>query len=312
MRTLLRRAGGLGLVLLAVAPLLIVGGAVVLIAKVSIDTVRSVQQSATVLARAVDEQLTPSLRAIEASYDRVVAEAARARGQARSSLNQLANLPDLTIQRGQFGSTQAIPLRVPDRNVSLGFASINNGQLLNQTVPGIPIPAQTIAIPASPLRQALAQAGQGVDLALQASERQLTSVLGELRRLAEPLRAVGEAATSLVAPVRAQVGMLAGLLGLLLATLIGFTLLYTLIGLVLAVTRGKDAACAFQTGGPVGYLGFVYSFLVIDGLAWLFGRRPSQARPSTLAELHATVDDLRRELEELRAEWPRPHLRAAS
>jgi hypothetical protein len=312
MRNLSRRLTGLGFVLLALAPLLIVGGALTLITKAAVDTVRSVQAGAAVLARAVDEQLAPGLRAIEASYGSVLAESAKLRDQVRGSLGQLGNLPDLTIQRGQLGSTPAIPLRVPDRNISLGLISLSNGQLLNQTLQGLPIPAQTIAIPASPLRQALAQAGQGMEQALQASERQLTSVLGVLGRVAAPLKAVGEAAAALVVPIRAQAGMLAGLLGLLVAVLVGFTLLYALIGIALAVTRGKDAASAFQTGGPVGYLGFVFSFLIMDGLARLLGRRLTEASAASPAELQASIDTLRGELEALRAELaPRP-LRAAS
>jgi len=313
MRRLLGRLAGLGLLLLAVAPVLLVGTALFLLARVSLDTARSVQAGAAELADTVEAQLASSLRAIEANLASLLAESARVRGQVQSSLGQLGNIPDLAVQRGQLGSTPAIPLRVPDRNVSFGLVSIGNGQLLNQTVQGIPIPAQTVVIPTSPLRQAMTQAGQGVSLALQASERQLAGVLGELGRIAQPLRVVGEAAAGLVAPLRARAGVLTGLLWLTGATLVGFTLLYALIGLVLAFTRGRAAASAFQTGGPVGYLGFVFSFLVVDGIARLVGRpRPtSTAAAASLAEIQATVDGLRRELEELRAELPRPRLRAA-
>jgi hypothetical protein len=81
---------------------------------------------------------------------------------------------------------------------------------------------------------------------------------------------------------------------------------------VLAATRGKDAARAFQTGGPFGYLGFVFSFLVTDGLARLLGRPRSDAPAASLVELQATIDGLRRELEKLRAELVPSRLRAAS
>jgi hypothetical protein len=148
-----------------------------------------------------------------------------------------------------------------------------------------------------------------VDQALQASERQLAGLMGTLGRVTEPLKAAG----ALVAPIRAQAGLLAGLVGLLLAALIGFTLLYALIGVVLAVTRGRDAARAFQTGGPVGYLGFVYSFLLMDGLTRLLARAPARAPALLPAELQARVEALGREVAHLRAQMaPVPPLRAAS
>lgn len=311
MRTLIRRAGGLGLMLLALAPLLIVGGALVLITKVSLDTVRSLQAGAATLVRTVDEELTPRLRALEAGFSTAAAEAARVRSQVTGSLSALGNIPDLTIQRGQFGATQPIPLRVPDRDVRFGVVSIDNGRLLNQTVPGIPIPVQTVSIPAQPLRSALVQAGQGVDRALQASERQLASTFAAFQGLATPLRAVGDAANGLLAPVRERAGMLASLFWLVLATVVAFTALYLLLGIVLAFRRRQAAATAFQTGGPLGYLGFVFGYLVTEGLGRLLGRPAvASAAPGCL---EAQVKALRQELASLRAELAAPpRLRAAS
>jgi hypothetical protein len=299
-----RRALGFGYLALALAPMLLIAIVLAIVVGTMFEVVALSRQKVTAVTEILDHELTPRIAAIRSGYDEVVRNVEHVGDEFVHVSRLLGNLPDITIQRGQFGATQTLPLRIPDREVEFGLIHIANGQLFNQTLPSIQIPAAAMTIPTGPIRQALAPLGENgpIARALAESTERVGRTVDEVKRLGAPLGQVQSEIGAWFAPLHDYGTRITTMIKVTVAILALLVILYVAAAIHILMTRRREAGLAFRIGGPLGCLHFVNAHLFLDGYARLRGRDPvadSVSRPDGLA---LAVERLDAEVRRLRAE----------
>jgi hypothetical protein len=307
MNPLLRRLAGLGLVVLGLGPMIAVVGGVALVVVLCVDTVRTAGQKIAGIAAIVGGEIVPQVQKVQASYATLATQAEHMKAELDKAMLAVTQIQDFQIQPGQFGSTGSLHLHIPDRNLSFasGAVRINDGELFNQTVPGVQIPPRAVAMPMAPLRAAFAPFGPNgpVGQAIGSSQRVLEATLGEVTKLQQPLQEIEKTVLDGLAPLRAVVAWIAMIVAATLAALGVLLAIYVLAGILLIIYRPREARMAFGTGGVVGFVAFIYRMLLLEGTSRLLGRTPPRSPEQSIAELEGMVARLETELVTLRSEF---------
>jgi hypothetical protein len=306
MNPLLRRLGGLGLVVLSLGPIIAIVGGVALIVVLCVDTVRTAGQKITGIAAIVGDEIVPQVHKVQASYTALAAQAEQMKAEIDKAMLAVTQIQDLHIQPGQLGSTGSVHLHIPDRDVSFasGAVKINDGELFNQTLPGVQIPPGPVGMPMAPLRAAFAPFGPNgpIGQAIGSAQRELDATLGEVTKLQQPLQDIETTVLGWLAPLQAVVARIA-LIGFATLAALGILLaLYVAAGILLVIYRPREAGMAYRTGGTVGFVVFIYRMLLLQGTSRLLGRAPPPSPEQAIAELEQVVVRLETDLAALRAE----------
>jgi hypothetical protein len=250
-----RRALGLGFLALALAPLLLVAAVLFVVIDTTANVVAVSRAKVTAVTEVLDKELTPRIAAIESGYQDSVRGTENVGAQFTQVSRSLGNIPDITLQRGQLGETQPFPLHVPDGDVNMGLFHIGDGQLFNQTLPSLQLPAAAISIPTTPIRQALAPLGENGPIAhaIADSSAQVGQAVDQVKRLGAPLSQLQSEIGAWFAPLRDFGQRIALLAEVTVAVLALLLVLYAAATIHVAVTRRREGAMAFQFGGPLGY-----------------------------------------------------------
>jgi type IV secretory pathway VirB2 component (pilin) len=316
MNSLLRRLGGLGLVVLSLGPMIAVIAGIVLVGALCVDAVRSAGEKIAGVATIVSGEILPQVHKVQASYATLAAQAEQMKAEIDKAMLVVAKIEDLRIQSGQLGAIPSVHIHIPEREVSFadGAVKIKDGELFNQTIPGVQMPPESIAMPMAPLRAAFAPFGPDgpVGQALGSSQRELEATFGEVTKLQQPLQDIETTVLDGLAPLQADIAKIA-VIGLLTFAALGLLLaIYIVTGILLVIGRPHEAGAVYRTGGTLGFMGFVSRTLLSQGTSRLLGRTPPPSPEAATAELEQTVIRLETQLAALRAELTGGHAPAAT
>lgn len=306
MNPLLRRFGGLALVVLSLGPVIAIVAGIAIVVALCVDTVRTASQKIVGIAAIVGDEIVPQVHKVQTSYAALAAQAEQMKTELDKAMLAVTQIQDFHIQPGQLGSTGSVHIHIPEREVSFasGAVKINDGELFNQTLPGVQIPPGPVAMPMAPLRAAFAPFGPDgpVGRAIGSAERELDATVGEVTKLQQPLQDVETTVLDGLAPLQAVVVRIA-LIGFATLAALGLLLaIYLASGILIIIYRPKEAGRAFATGGVIGFLFFIYRMLLLNGMSRLVGRAPMPPPEQAIAELEGVVVRLETELAALRAD----------
>lgn len=128
-KLIVNRAIGLGLVTLMAAPFVLVVAAILIFGKAAIDAGGVYGAQIAGIARTVNDEIAPRLDDLRQSYQSVADGVQRFEGDIRQTLARLGSVPDLTIERGQLGSTPPIRIVVPNRNYKIASSDLRPDNL---------------------------------------------------------------------------------------------------------------------------------------------------------------------------------------
>jgi hypothetical protein len=302
---LLRRLGGLGLVVLGLGPVIAVVCGIAVVVALCVDTVRASREKIAGIAAIVSHEIVPQVKKVQASYATLATQVEQTKAEVAKAMAAVTQIEDITIKQGQFGSTGSVQIQIPDRDASFGPVRFSEGQLFNQRLPAVQIPPAPAAMPMAPLRAAFAPLGPdgAIGKAIGASQKQLESTFGEVTKLREPLQEIQTKVVDWLAPLEGILARLA-LIGLATLAALGILLaIYIATGVLLVIYRPRESARAYRTGGTIGFVGFVYQTLLMQGVSRLLGRVPPPSPEQAITELQQMVARLETELAALRAEF---------
>jgi type IV secretory pathway VirB2 component (pilin) len=304
MNTLLRRLGGLGLIVLSLGPIIAVVAGMAVVVTLCVGAVRTAAEKAAGIAAIVGNEIVPQVRNVQASYAEVAAEVAQMKTEIGNAVTAVTQIQDISIKQGQFGSTGTLQIHIPEREVSVGPVKLNDGELFNQSLPAVQIPPAPVTLPMAPVRAAFAPFGPNGPLAqaVGASEREVESGLGEVTKLQQPLEQILTTVTGALAPLEAVVMRIAIIGAATLGALVLVLAIYVVAGVVFAIYRPGEAGKAFRTGGALGFAGFIHRTLLSDGMSRLLGRATPSSQEETIAELQQMLARMETEIATLRAE----------
>ncbi|WP_158045218.1 hypothetical protein [Skermanella pratensis] len=318
MRGIIVRLKGVSLLTLALAPPAVILGGMLFAGKLVLDAGQATREKIDAVVRTVNGEIVPRLETIGRTYGGVADTLERLNGQIDGVFLKLGNIQDLRIDAGQLGFAGARQIQVPSRTVSFGsgFAKIDveTGKLLNETLPAIRIPDRPVTIPIGPLREAFAPLGPGgpIGRAVQAAQGEIGKALGEVKKLGEPVGVLVDTATGWFGPLKQTLATLGFVVAAMVFAVVLLTALYVGAGIWLAVRRRSEASAAYRTGGELGYVLYVHRTLILDGLAQLRGRDVSVRPAVANDDLSRTVEQLRAELADLRAQLGRSRMAACA
>jgi hypothetical protein len=308
---LLRRLGGLALVVLGLGPVIAVVCGIAIVVALCAGTVRATAQKVAGIAAIVSNEIVPQVKKVEASYAAVAAQVEQTKAEIGKAIDAVTQIEDISIKPGQLGSTGSVHIHIPDHEVSVGPVKFNDGELFNQSLPEVQIPPAPVALPLAPLRAAFAPLGPDGPLgkAIGASQKELEATFGEVTKLEGPLQEVETKVLDGLAPLEDILARIA-LIGLATLAALGILLaIYVATGVLLVIYRRPESARAYRTGGVIGFVLFIYQTLLMTGVSRLLGRTPTPSPEQAIAELQQMVARLETELAALRAELS--HRRAA-
>src|SRR5215475_10823594 len=211
MNRLLHRLGGFGLVALSLGPIIALVAGIAVAVTLCVNMMRTVGEKVTGIAAIVSNEIVPQVKKVEASYATVASRVEQMKTEVGNAVAAITQIPDISIQKGQFGSTEPLRVHIPDREFSLGPVKLTDGELFNQSLPQIQIPPAPVTMPMAPLRAAFAPFGPNgpIAQAIGSSERELESSLGEVTKLKQPLAEIGTTVVGALAPLQAVVARIA-------------------------------------------------------------------------------------------------------
>jgi hypothetical protein len=159
MNSLLCRLGGLGLVALSLGPIIAALAGIAVVVMLCVNTMRAVGEKVTGIAAIVSNEIVPQVQKVEASYATVASRVEQMKTEVGSAVAAVTQIPDISIQKGQFGSTESLRVHIPDREFSAGPVKLSDGELFNQSLPQIEIPPAPVTMPMAPLRAVFAPLG---------------------------------------------------------------------------------------------------------------------------------------------------------
>jgi hypothetical protein len=303
MNSLLHRLGGLGIVALSLGPIIAFVAGIAIVVTLCVNTMRTVGEKVTGIAATVSHEIVPQMQKVEASFATVTSRVEQMKTEVGNAVAAVTQIPDISIQKGQLGSTQPLRVHIPDREFSMGPVKLSDGELFNQQLPQIEIPPAPVTMPMAPLRAAFAPFGPNgpIAQAIGSSEKELESSLGEVTKLKQPLEEIGTTVLNALAPLEAMAARISLIGAATLAALVILLAIYVVAGVLFVIYRPGEAGRAFRTGGALGFAGFIHRTLLSDGFSRLLGRMPPPSPEQATAELQQMIAQLERELAALRA-----------
>jgi len=300
----LRRLGGLGLVVVSLGPVIAVVFGIAVAVSLCVGTVRDIGQKVTGIVTIVGNEIVPQVKKVEADYATVATKVEQMKAEIGKAVTAVTQIEDLSIKQGQFGSTGTVHIQIPDHDVSVGPVKFSDGELFNKNLPELQIPPAPISMPMAPLRAAFAPLGPDgpIGKAIGDSQKELEAAFGEVTKLEGPLQEIETKVLDGLAPLE---GILERIALIVLATVVGLGILlaiYFAAGALLVIYRPRESGRAYRTGGVLGFVGFIYQTMLMDGVSRLLGRMPPPSPEQAVAELQQTVARLETELASLRAE----------
>jgi hypothetical protein len=308
MDSLLRRLGGLGLAALSIGPIIALVAGIAVVVTLCVNAMRTVGEKVTGIAAIVSNEIVPQVQKVEASYSTVASRVEQMKAEVGNAVAAVTQIPDISIQKGQLGSTQSLHVHIPDRELSLDPVKLTDGELFNQSLPQIEIPPAPVTMPMAPLRAAFAPFGPNgpIAKAIGSSEQELESSLGELTKLKQPLAEIGTTVLNALAPLEATAARIALIGAATFGALLTLLAIYVVAGVLFVIYRPVEAGRAFRTSGVLGFAGFIHRTLLSDGLSRLLGRMPPSSPEQATAELQQMIARLETELAALRASLTGP------
>ncbi len=299
---LLRRLGGLALVVLSLGPVIAIVFGIAVVVSFCVNTVSTTVQKVEGIAAIVGNEIVPQVKKVEASYATVAASVEQTKAEIGKAITAVTQIEDLSIKAGQLGSTGSLHIQIPDHNVDIGPLKISDGELFNKSLPEVQIPPAPVSLPLAPLRAAFAPLGPDGPLgkAIGASQQELEATFGEVTKLQAPLQEIEKTVLDWLAPLEAILARIA-LIGFATFAALGILLaIYAAAGVLLVIYRGPESGRAYRTGGITGFVGFIYRTLLMTGVSRLLGRTPAPSPEQAIAELQQMVARLETELAALR------------
>jgi hypothetical protein len=312
------RLSGLGLILIALGPSLVIAIAIGLMGFAITDLVRRTATGITAVAEIVENRISPQVANIEAAFDRIGAPLSELRERIDGAFKTIDQLGRVQIARGEWGSSPSAHVKIPPSDVQIGSVSVNiplvgevsksigtidNGALFNQETPKVPIPPTPLELSLEPVEKAFAALGpDGVaGKAIGAAEKAADAAIGDIGKLRQPILAIKDGLGSALAQLRAAIGPLVAAFILILSGVAAQLLLYVAGVMVLVVSRPAEFARALMTRGPLGVLGYSRRALLQRGLIDAFGHRPMPPQESLVGDLRQRAARLQSEIAMLRA-----------
>jgi hypothetical protein len=304
----LRRLGGLGLIALSLGPIIAAVAGIAVVVTLCVNTMRTVGEKVTGIAAIVSNEIVPQVQKVEASYATVASRVEQMKTEVGNAVAAVTQIPDISIQKGQFGSTESLRVHIPDREFSVGPVKLTDGELFNQSLPQIEIPPAPVTMPMAPLRAVFAPLGPNgpIAKAIGSSEQELESSLGEVTKLKQPLEEIGTTVLNALAPLEATAAWISLIGAATLAALLILLASYFVAGVLFIIYRPGEASQAFRTSGALGFAGFIHRTLLSGGLSRLLGRMPPPSPEQATAELQQMIAQLETELAALRASLTGP------
>jgi hypothetical protein len=316
MRSLGTRLVGLILIILGVGPPIAIAGGVILCAMLVGDLVQSVGRQVEVVSAIVTDRVVPQLQRVEGTYASVARQTGQMKDELEKAMLAATQVEDIQIAAGQLGSIAPLRLRIPERSMSLasGAVRLSEGELFNQTLPGVPIPQSPVVLPMTPVRTAFAPfvPDGPVDQAARQVQRELEAAMDEVTRLGQPLADISRSVTGSLAPLGAAATSIA-MIGIgVLAAFAVLLVIRLAHGIHLVTRRRTEAGMIYRAGGSLGFLRYLHDTLLLQGTSRLFGSPPPSSPDRLVADLQDTVDRLESELAALRAQLAGGALRTAA
>jgi hypothetical protein len=306
MNPLLRRLGGLVLVVLSLGPMIAVVGGIAVVVVLCVDVMRTVGQKIDGIAAIVGSEIVPQVHKVQASYAALAGQAEQTKAEVEKTMLAITQIEDMRIPPGQFGSTGSLHIHIPEHEMSLasGAVKINDGEFFNQTLPGVQIPPGPIAVPMAPLRTAFAPFGPNgpIGQAIGSSGRELEATLGEVTKLQQPLQDIEKTVLDGLAPLEAVAERIVTIIFAAVLALAILLAIYVAAGVLIIKYRPREAGTAYRTGGALGFAAFTRRTLMSQGTSRLLGHTPPPSPEAAAAELEQMVVRLETELAALRAE----------
>jgi hypothetical protein len=300
----LRRLGGLSLVVIGIGPVIAVVFGIAVVVSLCAGTVRDVGQKVAGIAAIVSNEIVPQVKKVEATYTAVATQVEQMKAEIGKAVTAVTQIGDLSIKQGQFGSTGSVHIHIPDHAVEIGPVKFSDGELFDKSLPELQIPPAPVSMPMAPLRAAFAPLGPDgpIGKAIGASQKELEAAFGEVTKLQEPLQEIETKVLDGLAPLENILARIA-LIGFATVAALGILLvIYAAAGVLLVIYRPRESGRAYRTGGVLGFVGFVYQTLLMNGVSRLLGRVPPPSPEQAVAELQQTVARLETELAALRVE----------
>jgi hypothetical protein len=311
MRSARVRLAGLGMLLLAFGPVLVTIIGLFLVTAVVVNAARATSLGIAAATSILDEAIAPGLRRIEAGVMRLAAPAAELRAQIDGAMAALTRLGTIEIERGAWGSTGTLQLKLPRRDLYVRSPSpkprtIGQGTLFDEKI-GVPIPSDPIIMPTESLQRAVAPFAPDGDVnkTIRGMERELGNVAGETARLGPPIVEVANATRSLLASLRTITDRVLGIGTMILFAFLMLLIVHALAAFAAIRHRRAEAAAAVAKQGPMGFLHGSHHALLLQGMALVSDRDPAPVRDDLLG-LRARAAWLQSELARLRAQLVDP------
>jgi hypothetical protein len=317
MRSARVRLAGLGMLLLAFGPVLVTIIGLFLVTVVVVNAARATSLRIAAVTAILDDAIAPGLQRIEAGVTRLAAPAAELRAQVDRAMAALSQLGTMEIERGAWGSTSTLHLKLPRRDLYVRSPSpkprtIGQGALFDEKV-GVPIPSDPITMPTESLQRAVAPfAPQGsANTAISGMERTLGKVAGETAGLGPLIAEVGNATRSLLTSLQTIADRVLGIGTMILFAFLMLLIVHAMAAVAAARHRRAEAAALVAKQGPMGFLRGSHHAMLLRGMALVSDRDPVPVRDDLLG-LRARAAWLQSEIAGLRAQLLDPARAAAA
>ena len=311
MRAARVRLAGLGMLLIAFGPVLVSITGLFLVTAVVINAARATSLRIAATTAILDDAIVPGLQRIEAGFTRLAVPAAELRAQIDGAMAALTQLGTVGIERGAWGSTGSLQLKLPRRDLYVRSPSpkprmIGQGALFDERV-GVPIPSEPITMPTESLQRAVAPFAPDGDVnkTIRGMERELGEVAGETARLAPSIVEVANATRGLLASLRTITDRILAIGTTVLFAVVALLVVHALAALAATRNRRAEAAAVVMKQGPMGFLHGSHHALLLKGMALVSDRDPAPVRDDLLG-LRARVAWLQSEIAGLRAQLGDP------
>jgi len=311
MRSARVRLVGLGMLLIAFGPMLVTIIGLFLATTVVIDAARATSFRIAAMTAILDDAIAPGLQRIEAGFTRLAAPAAELKAQIDGAMVALAQLGHVGIERGAWGSSGTLHLKLPRRDLHVRSPSpkprsIAQGALFDEKI-GVPIPSDPITMPTESLQRAVAPfAPEGsANTAISGIKRELGNVAGETARLGPLIVEAGNATRRLLASLRLIADRVLGIGTMILFAFLVLLIVHAMAAFAAIRHRRAEAAAVVAKQGPMGFLHGSHRAMLLRGMALVSDRDPAPVRDDLLG-LRARVAWLQSEIAGLRAQLVDP------
>ena len=335
------RLAGLGLVLIALGPTLVVATALVLTVLAVIDLIRPLVADVSAVAGIIESRISPQIAVVESAVARIGPPLSQLQSQIEGALSAVEQVGNVQIAAGQWGRTPSVHITVPPKDLAIASVpeahatgpfggvvnaldktadkvaestgSIKVGQVFNQATPSVPIPPGPIVLSIAPLHQALAPLGPNgvVGKAVKAAGNEVGAAIAEVGKLRQPILAIRDGVAGLLAPLQAALGPLVSALAVVVVALVAQLLMCGVSVVFMLLTRRAEFAHALFTRGPIGLVPYCYRAMLLSGFANAFAREPASPHEHVIQALWERAARLQAEMVTLRADFARPGATAA-